>query len=47
MNELYFYPESVNFNNYHGNVSCRNIAVDVRVMEDDSNVQHEGLKVYI
>ena len=44
VNELYLYPESVNFNNYHnGSVSCRNVAVEIRLMDNDSNVNAEGL----
>lgn len=45
INELYLYVESINFNNYPGNVSARNIAIEVRLMENDYNVQQEGLKV--
>lgn len=46
MNELYVYPESINFNNYHnGSISCRNIALDFKLMDNDFNVQAQGLQV--
>lgn len=46
MNELYVYPESINFNNYHnGSISCRNIALDFKLMDNDYNVQSPGLQV--
>jgi hypothetical protein len=46
VNELYVYPETVNFNNYHnGSVSCRNIALEFKLLDNDYNVQQEGLKV--
>eukprot|EP01114_Cavostelium_apophysatum_P015137 TRINITY_DN4064_c0_g1_i2.p1 TRINITY_DN4064_c0_g1~~TRINITY_DN4064_c0_g1_i2.p1 ORF type:complete len:1824 (-),score=558.97 TRINITY_DN4064_c0_g1_i2:115-5586(-) len=46
INELYLYIETVNFNNYHnGSISSRNIAVEIRLMENDFNVQDEGLKM--
>ena len=46
VNELFIYPESVNFSNYHnGSVSCRNICVEVRLMENDFNVNSDGQRI--
>ena len=45
INELYFYPETLNFSNYSGSVSCRNIELEVKLMDNDNNVQAEGLPV--
>ncbi len=45
INELYLYPESINFNNYSGSVSARNIAIEVKLMDNDGNVQANELPV--
>jgi len=45
-NLLYFYPKSVNLTNYKSDKgsSARNIFIEVKLLEDDTNVNNRGLK---
>eukprot|EP01114_Cavostelium_apophysatum_P003911 TRINITY_DN1404_c0_g1_i1.p1 TRINITY_DN1404_c0_g1~~TRINITY_DN1404_c0_g1_i1.p1 ORF type:complete len:1840 (+),score=629.05 TRINITY_DN1404_c0_g1_i1:76-5595(+) len=43
VNNLYVYPEMLNFNNRGGSVGARNITVKVQLLDNDENF--EGLKV--
>jgi hypothetical protein len=43
VNELLIYPEVINFNNYPGSVSARNIVVEFKLLENDNDVNAEGL----
>ncbi|EGG15455.1 DOCK family protein [Cavenderia fasciculata] len=45
-NVLYFYPKSVNLNNFKSDKgsSARNIFLEVKLLEDDTNVNNSGLR---
>ncbi|KAF2073346.1 hypothetical protein CYY_005337 [Polysphondylium violaceum] len=45
-NLLYFYPKSVNLTNYKSDKgsSARNIFLEIKLLEDDTNVNNRGLK---
>eukprot|EP01133_Synstelium_polycarpum_P004982 gene4982-5796_t len=45
-NVLYFYPKSVNLTNFKSDKgsSARNIFLEVKILEDDSNVNNSGIK---
>ncbi|EFA75991.1 DOCK family protein [Heterostelium album PN500] len=45
VHNLYVYPESVNLSNRSGSVTARNITVKVQLMENDDNVNYEGMKL--
>ncbi|EGG21533.1 DOCK family protein [Cavenderia fasciculata] len=45
IHNLYIYPESVNFSNRSGSVTARNITCKIQLMENDDNVNFDGMKL--
>ncbi|KYQ91596.1 DOCK family protein [Tieghemostelium lacteum] len=45
VNNLYIYPESLNFSARSGSIAARNITCKIQLMECDDNINFDGLKL--